>query len=60
MALARSRAAATGQKIQNLRNPARMREAEIARRQARLAIEPGGIAGPEDYDWDATCGGAER
>ena len=60
MALARSRAAATGQPIQNLRNPARMRAAEIARRQARLAIEPGGIAGPEDYDWDATFGGAER
>jgi hypothetical protein len=60
MALARSRAAATGQPIQNLRNPARMRAAEIARRQARLAIEPGGIAGPEDYDWDATFGDAER
>lgn len=60
MALARSRAAATGQPIQNLRNPARMRAAEVARRQARLAIEPGGIAGPEDYYWDATFGGAER
>ena len=60
MALARSRAAATGQPIQNLRNPARMRAAEVARRQARLAIEPGGIAGPDDYDWDATFGGTER
>jgi hypothetical protein len=37
-----------------------MRAAEIARRQARLAIEPGGIAGPDDYNWDATFGGAER